>query len=79
MSRNSAFWSACLGCSALLAPAEAMAQEQAQAEIPGEIVVIAERIKGQVDTPQPPVATYSEADIAALGASSIVRTGTAPA
>ncbi|MCP5386693.1 MAG: TonB-dependent receptor [Novosphingobium sp.] len=71
MSRNSAFWSACLGCSALLAPAEAMAQEQAQAEIPGEIVVIAERIKGQVDTPQPPVATYSEADIAALGASSI--------
>lgn len=71
MPRNSAFWSACLGCSALLAPAAAMAQEQAQAEIPGEIVVIAERIKGQVDTPQPPVATYNEADIAALGASSI--------
>jgi hypothetical protein len=71
MPRNFPLLSACLGSSALLAPSAAAAQEQPQAEIPGEIVVIAERIKGQVDAPQPPVATYNEADIAALGASSI--------
>lgn len=37
----------------------------------GEIVVVATRIKGQVDAPQPPIQTLSEADIAAYGAASI--------
>ncbi|PKB25727.1 hypothetical protein B0I00_0933 [Novosphingobium kunmingense] len=36
-----------------------------------EIVVIATRLRGQVEAVQPPVATYDEADIAALGAGSI--------
>jgi len=36
-----------------------------------EIVVIADRIKGQVSTPQPPVAVFNEEDIAAYGVSSI--------
>lgn len=38
---------------------------------PNQIVVVATRIKGQIDAPQPPIATYKEADIAALGAASI--------
>lgn len=37
----------------------------------GQILVIATRIKGQVDSAQPPVATYDENEIAALGAGSI--------
>lgn len=37
----------------------------------GEIVVVAERIKGQVDAPQPAIATYDEKEVAALGAASI--------
>ena len=36
-----------------------------------DIVVIAQRIRGQVNVPQPPVATLSEADIEAYGASSL--------
>jgi len=36
-----------------------------------EIVVIASRLSGQVDAPQPPVATFDEADIASYGASSL--------
>ncbi len=36
-----------------------------------EIVVVADRIKGQVDAPQPPVATFNEEDIKSYGASSI--------
>ncbi len=36
-----------------------------------QIVVVATRIKGQIDASQPPIATYKEADIAALGAGSI--------
>ena len=38
---------------------------------PGDIVVIGNRLRGQVDAPQPPIATYDEEDIAALGASSL--------
>ncbi|WP_423142899.1 TonB-dependent receptor [Parablastomonas sp. CN1-191] len=38
---------------------------------PDEIVVIATRIKGSVDAPQPPVATLTEADVASYGASSL--------
>ena len=37
----------------------------------GEIVVVATRIKGQVDVPQPPIVTLSEAEIASYGAASI--------
>ncbi|MES2492706.1 MAG: TonB-dependent receptor [Pseudomonadota bacterium] len=39
--------------------------------IGGEILVIATRLKGQVDAPQPPVITLNEEDIAAYGAASI--------
>lgn len=44
--------------------------EQAAAS-PGEIVVLASRIKGQVDAPEAPIATLDENDIASLGASSV--------
>ncbi len=37
----------------------------------GQIVVIADRVKGQVDAPEKPIQTLSEADITALGATSI--------
>lgn len=37
----------------------------------GDIVVVAERIRGQVDTAETPIATFNEADITALGASSV--------
>lgn len=50
-------------------PAADTAQEEPP--IAGEIVVLAARIKGQVDAPEPPVATYDETDIAALGAASV--------
>ncbi|MGE3691251.1 MAG: TonB-dependent receptor [Novosphingobium sp.] len=68
---------------ALLA-APALAQEDSPPEIEGglasdevgstgghEIVVIAERLRGQIDAPQKPVAVYNEEDIVAYGASSI--------
>lgn len=38
-----------------------------------EIVVVATRLRGQVETAQPPIATYDEAEIAALGAGSITE------
>ena len=42
-------------------------------ELPGDIVVTAERIRGSVDTDVPPVEQLSEADIAAVG---VVRSPT---
>lgn len=36
-----------------------------------EIVVIADRIKGQVEAPQPPIAVFDEEDIAAYGATTV--------
>lgn len=62
-----------------LAAAPVQAQQQDQDAPPqtdlrdekGQIVVIATRMKGQVDTAEPPVATYDEKDISALGAGSI--------
>ena len=39
----------------------------------GEIVVVATRIGGQIDAPQAPIATFDEAEIQALGASSITE------
>ncbi|MBA3053938.1 MAG: TonB-dependent receptor [Sphingomonadales bacterium] len=38
---------------------------------PGEIVVVANRVRGAVDVPQPPIQTLTEADIASYGATSI--------
>jgi hypothetical protein len=40
-------------------------------EFPDEIIVVAERLKGQVNAPQPPVITLDEEDIASYGVSSI--------
>ena len=40
-------------------------------ELPGDIVVVAERIRGSVDTDVPPVEQLNEADIAAVGAASL--------
>ena len=47
--------------------------EQEETVEPGQIVVVATRLRGQVDAAQPPVATYDESDIAALGAGSITE------
>jgi iron complex outermembrane recepter protein len=53
------------------APADS-AVEEAEAQRSGsEIVVIAERLRAEVDAAQAPIATYNEEDIAALGANSI--------
>ncbi|MEQ1542742.1 MAG: TonB-dependent receptor plug domain-containing protein [Novosphingobium sp.] len=52
------------------AEAPAAAQDDVLDE-KGQIVVIATRLKGQVDAAQAPVATYDENEIAALGAGSI--------
>ena len=53
-------------------PAPGAAPVAAEASDQGtDIVVIAQRIRGQVDAPQPPVATLNEADIEAYGASSL--------
>ena len=45
--------------------------EPVEANSSGEIVVTAERIRGSVDTDVPPVEELNEADIAAVGASSL--------
>ncbi|WP_374530466.1 TonB-dependent receptor [Novosphingobium sp.] len=69
--------SSALSAPALAAEDQAPAQsadavsEQDEALMPGEIVVLAARIKGQVDAPEKPIASYDEGDIAALGASSL--------
>ncbi|WP_425498152.1 TonB-dependent receptor [Novosphingobium piscinae] len=53
-------------------PASLAAAEEERIEPrAGEIVVVATRLKGQVDAPQPPILTLSEDDIAAYGAASI--------
>ena len=61
----------------LLAPA-ALAQSApefgdsvAESPAPGDIVVVATRLSGQVRAPQPPIVTLDEEDIASYGASSI--------
>lgn len=46
-------------------------EEQSEEDASDEIVVIAERIRGSVDTDVPPVEQLNEADIAAVGASSL--------
>lgn len=53
------------------------AQQTSDSESPalgeGDIVVVATRITGQIDAPQAPIATFDEAEIQALGASSITE------
>ncbi|MEO7246831.1 MAG: TonB-dependent receptor plug domain-containing protein [Novosphingobium sp.] len=49
---------------------EQQAQEDAARQA-GEIVVVADRIKGQVDAPEKPIQTLGEEEIAAIGATSI--------
>ncbi len=51
--------------------AEPSAPEQADDGLSTDIVVTAQRIRGAVDTDVPPVEELSEADVAAVGASSI--------
>jgi iron complex outermembrane recepter protein len=46
-------------------------RDEAPRVVSGEILVIANRLRDQVEAPQPPIMTYDEADIAAYGASSI--------
>lgn len=46
-------------------------EEQSEENASNEIVVIAERIRGSVDTDVPPIEELNEADIAAVGASSL--------
>src|SRR6185369_17116126 len=49
---------------------EADTAEAAPAE-PDQILVVATRIRGSVESEQPPVATFDEADVEALGAGSL--------
>ena len=55
-------------------PAPVAADEDAQ-DSGTEILVVAERVRGQVDAPQPPIATFDEKEVAALGASSLLEVG----
>lgn len=52
-------------------PATATEDQDTSPASPNEIVVVAERLRGQVDAPQSPVATMDEAEIQAMGVSSI--------
>jgi iron complex outermembrane recepter protein len=52
-------------------------EEQILAAAPNEILVVATRFGGQLDVPQEPIATFDEADIQALGASSVAELLTA--
>ena len=55
-------------------PAPALQTEAEASEVDEagtEILVVAERVKGQVDAPQAPIATFDETEIGALGASSL--------
>ena len=55
----------------LRAEAQTTSAPDQDVEEPGDIVVSATRIKGEVETPIPPIVTLSEADIAAYGAGSL--------
>ncbi|MEN9683476.1 MAG: hypothetical protein RLZZ427_1227 [Pseudomonadota bacterium] len=68
MQRTALFFLTLAGSTAL--STAALAADPA-APLPGEIVVLATRIKGQVDAPEAPIATFDETDIAALGAASV--------
>lgn len=53
------------------AAADAPFEEDEALPLAGEIVVVAERIKGQLDVPQKPIEVLDEKDIASYGANSI--------
>ena len=53
--------------------AEQAREDESRGAEAGEIIVVATRIGGQVDAPQAPIATFDEADIQALGASSLTE------
>lgn len=50
---------------------DAPSEENDSLSLAGEIVVVAERIKGQLDVPQKPIEVLDEKDIASYGANSI--------
>ena len=58
------------GSAAPTTPGEASREEEIVPQA-GEIVVVATRLKGQVDAPQKPIETLDEEDIASYGAASI--------
>jgi len=58
------------GSAAPTTPGETAREDEAEPQA-GEIVVVATRIKGQVDAPQPPIQVLDEEDIASYGAGSI--------
>jgi len=58
------------GSAAPTTPGETSEDERLEPQA-GEIVVVATRIKGQVDAPQPPIQVLDEEDIASYGAASI--------
>ncbi len=60
-----------LAQSNLTVAADAPSEEDDTPPLAGEIVVIAERIKGQLDVPQKPIEVLDERDIASYGANSI--------
>ncbi len=80
-SPNKAPLLAAISVLALLSASPAAAQDSAAAEDPAdpqqdedsEILVIADRIRGQVDSAQPPLLVLNEEDIAAYGAGSIAE------
>ena len=53
--------------------ADQAAEDESRGLDEGEIVVVATRIGGQIDAPQAPIATFDEAEIQALGASSVTE------
>jgi hypothetical protein len=76
--RSLSLMSLLLVSTAMVAPAAAqdapsVVADDAEAQVPvqNEILVLATRLKGQLDVPQAPIATLDEADIAAYGASSL--------
>ncbi|MEQ1498817.1 MAG: TonB-dependent receptor, partial [Novosphingobium sp.] len=52
-------------------PADDPADAPEIRRVPGELVVVAERLRGQIDAQQAPIATLDEQDIQALGVGSI--------
>lgn len=75
--RSHVLTAALLACTSVpaLASADATQPETVRASegqaVPGEILVVATRLAGTVDAPQPPVMTLDEGDIASYGASSL--------
>ncbi|MCB2080262.1 MAG: TonB-dependent receptor [Novosphingobium sp.] len=54
-------------------PVDQEAPDETVSDATDEILVVATRIRGQVDAPQPPVMTLDEADVASYGAGSLAE------